>query len=493
MERLKHIIFVILFCAAIFGVPSQVVAQGQVTRSSRTVRVEGKQFYVHTVKRKETLYSIAKAYQVTEAQLIQQNDFLIDGLKAGATLLIPIPTKDSDLVPLNGDTKAKEVGDGGLHKLDTSADAIAQEQNVERENGVEKKSVLGVTRDFDISRGVNMALLLPFEGSVQSNDANFVDFMQGSILAMATLKEEGVQLNVNVLSTSKSASGVSDLIDSGALDEANIIIGPVYDEPFNVVGRWAAERCVPIVSPLGGTGSLNNPYTVAIAPVESAKYDRLKSLRLNDPTANYILVESGRDMDEGMLAEMKLVLPSSTKYLKYEGKATLVSQLSDLLDRDLNNVIVMPIMNENLAEEILTRFSSINSMGRYPISVVGSSRWARFTTINFDLFFKMNVSYTTSYHSDRGNERVVKFTNDYINAFGVLPTMYSMRGYDVVLLFGRLMNTYGRDMLLRLPYFKTDLLQVNYDLHQGEGVSSKFENRLWPLVTYNSDYTISVE
>lgn len=493
MEKLKHIILAILFCATISVAPTQVVAQGQVTRSSRTVRVEGKEFYVHTVKRKETLYSIAKAYRIMEAELIQQNDFLINGLKVGATLLIPAPVKESDLIPLDGEVKDKESNQGALRKLDTSADGTSKEQNLLEEGGEERRLDLGRTRDFDMNRGINMALLLPFDGSSQSNDANFVDFMQGAVLAMAVLKDEGVKLNVNFLSTSKSASGVADLIDSGALDEVNIIIGPIYDEPFEVVGRWAADRRVPVVSPLGGTGCMNNPYTIAVAPSESAKYERLSSMKLSDQTANYILVESSRDMDEGMLSEMKRVLPPTTKYLKYEGKATPVGRLSDLLDRDLNNVIVMPILNENLTEEILTRFSSINSQGRYPISVVGSSRWARFTTINFDMFFKMNVSYTTSYHSDRGNERVVKFTNDYINSYDVLPTMYSMRGYDVVLMFGRLINTYGQDMLFRLPTFKTDLLQVNYDLQQFDGRESRFENRSWPLVTYKPDYTILVE
>ncbi|MFR6381197.1 MAG: hypothetical protein ACLUOS_02465 [Odoribacter splanchnicus] len=62
------------------------------------------------------------------------------------------------------------------------------------------------------------------------------------------------------------------------------------------------------------------------------------------------------------------------------------------------------------------------------IRVIGSSRWARLQNIERNLFFKLNLRYVTSYHADRGNERVLNFDRRYVSAFNSLPSLYAYRG-----------------------------------------------------------------
>ena len=57
--------------------------------STEKVNVNGTIMLVHKVKGGETLYSIAKAYNVTIDEIVRQNEFLKAGLKEGSTIYIP--------------------------------------------------------------------------------------------------------------------------------------------------------------------------------------------------------------------------------------------------------------------------------------------------------------------------------------------------------------------------------------------------------------------
>ena len=58
--------------------------------SSVIVAVDGKNYYLHTVVRGDTLYSLSKAYQVTTQEIVESNENLTAStLKAGNKLLIP--------------------------------------------------------------------------------------------------------------------------------------------------------------------------------------------------------------------------------------------------------------------------------------------------------------------------------------------------------------------------------------------------------------------
>ncbi len=70
----------------------------QITVSTEKVNVSGEVMYVHKVKGKETLYSIAKAYNVTIDDIVRKNEHLKAGLKEGSVIYIPSKgTATSDL------------------------------------------------------------------------------------------------------------------------------------------------------------------------------------------------------------------------------------------------------------------------------------------------------------------------------------------------------------------------------------------------------------
>ena len=87
---------VLLFCAAPAAVNAQEYISTPVTVSKEKVRANGQIFYSHIVKEKQTLYSIAKAYEVTIDDIYAFNPSVKEnGLKKNSIILIPAKTQET--------------------------------------------------------------------------------------------------------------------------------------------------------------------------------------------------------------------------------------------------------------------------------------------------------------------------------------------------------------------------------------------------------------
>ena len=87
---MKRLLFLCLLAIAI---PAGLVAQGynapDVTISVEKANIAGKVYYIHKVLPKQTVFSICKAYGVTQEELMTANPDLKNGLKSGSIVFVP--------------------------------------------------------------------------------------------------------------------------------------------------------------------------------------------------------------------------------------------------------------------------------------------------------------------------------------------------------------------------------------------------------------------
>ena len=86
-----------LFMALSISVGYAIEQSPTIEKSEVIVFINGKKFYVHTVKAGETLYSICKAYNVTEDVIKSNNPKVADGLKIDQTVKIPMTDKEREV------------------------------------------------------------------------------------------------------------------------------------------------------------------------------------------------------------------------------------------------------------------------------------------------------------------------------------------------------------------------------------------------------------
>lgn len=484
----------------------------------------------HLVASGETIYGLSKKYNVTEQQIKDSND-LKDGLKAGAVVVIPVPSEmseDGTLILTDGDSKKQDERDAALWPWD-------KDQEVGEYSGF---------KDVSSKNVINVALLLPLSGEGGKGNDNFLDFYQGVLLGLEELKADRTSVNVSLYNTSRSKNEVVSIVDTPEFKESDLIIGPVYEDALAPVLRYAESKGVPVVSPLAVVENTNSPVLFQMAPDQGNKYAKLNSMLANEKNVIYI---STAYPDKELESEVKPYLPKGYKEVTFSQSA--MSSIGNLIDKKGNNIIIVSCIHEYTVDRILATISSMHnnlvarSMSNADIRVVGSSRWARFhTNIDKNLYFKLKLTYVTSYHADRGNFQIKNFDQRFISEFSALPTPYAYRGYDIIKLFVGASKEPGTDYVRKLNSNKRTLLQMDYNFvdrvmvdaaptqpsadnvwnddfsqdrdHLNRDVQTKpvqqssrpaltwsnvarhgtngYVNNQWALVSYNSNYSIEV-
>ncbi|NSW45715.1 MAG: LysM peptidoglycan-binding domain-containing protein [Bacteroidales bacterium] len=119
--------FVFLFCSLTYTYAQEV------KKSSEIEVVQGKKYYIHEVQKSETLYSISKTYEVSVDAIAYENPDVLNGLKPGQKIRIPIqatPYKTKEYEIQKGETLY-----GIAKKNNTTIEELVQ-INPEVSNGI---------------------------------------------------------------------------------------------------------------------------------------------------------------------------------------------------------------------------------------------------------------------------------------------------------------------------------------------------------------------
>lgn len=511
--------------------------QVEIQVSKQLVRLGSGQYWVHTVRRGETLYSIAKAYNVSQERIVARNPFVSNGLNVKQTLLIPIIQSSSSTANSTANSTSNaasnSTSNATSNSVSNSKDTPTRDSNYSNESDTQQDEAGPIASQDTIIEEVvvdpryryertenrmlapfnddviDIAIILPMNSvgisqqqsgaagrqsqssqSSQQNqqnqqnqsNENFADFYRGTLIALSSLREQGINTRTSVISSQHG-------IDTTALRGAELIIGPVYEYEAAPVVQFATDNRIAMVSPLAEFKDLSSPFLFQAAPERQYKWGKLKSM-LDADTANIVVIRDAADTVEQDMLEAIAEYPCQV--INYS-RSTTPRELTSTFTLGGTNIVIIPIDNQAVVEQVLSRISSLNTTNRYDISVIGNSSWAKFHNINMDLYFKLSLKYITSYHADRGNDAVAQFYNQYITAFACLPNLFSFRGYDVVKYFVNSLNEYNTRMPLMVSRISgnDELLQVGYNFQQASP-SDSHKNQEWVMVSYKPNYQIEV-
>ena len=161
----------------------------------------------HLVAKKETVYSISKLYNVTQADLIKANPVLKDSkLKKGMTLCIPYPQDERYYTPTDNEVFSE----------------IAKQKGVKYDR-------------------IKVAVILPFGLDRRTSEANkMTDLYKGFLLAVDSIKDSGANIDIYAYDEKGSdAASIQGILDNPEMKEMNLIVGPVRPEHIDAVAQFA--------------------------------------------------------------------------------------------------------------------------------------------------------------------------------------------------------------------------------------------------------------
>jgi LysM repeat protein len=322
--------------------------------------IDGLQFYIHKVEKKQSLYSISKIYGVTVDDILLHNPDSKTGIKAGGELKIPFP---KPVVSATTSTLNPELLDTLRYKVYTVAKGetlygISRRYNIteaelklynpvlisqpvkegqqiivgeKRKASTVKNQTKIQPAKFDSSNLIqihkprktsyNISLLLPFKfdqslntdvNLLAKNNTNFpvvpalaTDFYLGFKKAVDSLSSSDFEINLELYDINdKDSIRLRQITTDPKFSQTDMIFGPLYANSFKSIALDARRMGIPIVSMMTQTNKMlfDNIYASKTRPslftlLESLADYCIDSLVVNN--ANIILTAPvGNDAKE---------------------------------------------------------------------------------------------------------------------------------------------------------------------------------------------------
>lgn len=431
-------------------------------------------YTVYLVQEKETLFGISKKFNLTINQLLEANPELKNGLKFGMQLRIPKPedieedselkfvihqvVKDDTLFNLTHRYNVSEASLMALNpdlknglklgmQLKIKSLAI---QNLEEENTV----VTELTSDFfvedlDRDKVINVMLMLPYqidkipenllvEGFERTNTLlNYTtDFHMGAIMAIDSLRNKGLKINVDFYDTENSLSKLQYLVNTVNFKSTDVIIGPLYFDN----ALWLSKKVnIPVVSPVYSKKqeSTSPKNLIKIEPNNAVLIDNLLQHMENAYNGeNIVVVNDGKAATQPMLWKIVNKLKSLDSLrdivvVKPAEKSNLKGQQITLkLKSGVKNWVILASNNTEITFVTVNSLKTINQE-EFGVSLFALEKGKNFDKIENVNLGQLNFTYLTTAFLETINEALNNFYQKYKDINHAYPTAYAIKGFDV--------------------------------------------------------------
>lgn len=267
-----------------------------------------KDYVIHYVKKKETLYAISKQYSVSTDDIIKNNPVLIQGLKYGQVLKIPLPKASTNSV--KPETKINETKDTAKTIQGTK---IKSNENLRT---YDPEQIIDCNKPRKKGK-YKIAYFVPFYANeaykVLENNDNpnvthyksfvFLPFYEGALMAIDSLKKTDAQYEVLVYDIADDTVKMKEIIEQIKTLQIDIAIGPFFPKTLKMMINFAKGTEMLIISPLLLDNSIlvNNPNVIQLRPSRNEHlYELFRSIAQTYPKENIILAHENNEDSRGM-------------------------------------------------------------------------------------------------------------------------------------------------------------------------------------------------
>lgn len=543
LSRIITVAAMLMAFAASAGAQEYVAPPVEV--SDQKVRKDGKVFYSHVVLERQTLYSISKAYNVTQEEIFEANPGLKEtGLKKNAIIMIPtqsevketIQQKQEDAVEATGASiqkihtvrwyetlkdiaakynvteseiiSANNLKDGKIKNrqkliiptIGSTVERITTESEAEIVQEFEEED-MNLETAFDdkdeeeettiLSKStIQATVLLPLKATGNSSSKSNMDFYSGLLLAARELGESGINIDMNVYDIANGSFGAT----RDELETSDMIIGPVAAGDINRL-YTVAPGIKALVSPLDPKAEqLTERYSTMVhAPApRMAQYEDVANWIKEDlmPGDKVIVIseKEARKGDEGRI--LRAVIDSAHitytpfSYSILEGRKIQEPLETEMTTEGFNRVVVAS-ESEAFVNDVV-RNLNLTIHNKFNVVLYAPAKIRTFETIEIENFHNTNLHASLTYYIDYNDPEVRKFIKKYRTLFHTEPTQFAFQGYDVAKYFLGLCAKYGEDWMRYAE--DASMLQSTFDL-KPSGNAGYINNGIRRIV-YGKEYSV---
>ena len=510
-------LLVLLACVLLAAAPlnaQTIYRPSEVTVSGDIVTIDGKQFFSHVVRDRQTLYSIGKAYGVSSLDIIDTNPSLnLDRrpIKAGDVLLIPATEQAlaamrkaaatpaaalkahaphdtvlqyADSLVVRSDSVA---GADSLTATSSSSLVAADSLTAASSSIIAGADSLLVVSDstavypeedddfvYDMPEVIKVCLLLPMDADTTAN-VRYLNYYFGALLAAKDLGDQGVKLEITTIDTMAPhafAQAARDFKDS------DVIIGPVSAGDISKALPLLPEGKM-LVSPMDAKTeelTIDSPVILAATPASRQVLDAVEWMKEEKGEADTLIVvrEAGVRLspsmkllrnslkleDEENLIEVDYAMANGLEMNEWFGVHT---HLGDTATR------VMALSERDVFVKDVIRNVYLQNSLQHNVTIYGP---AKTRSSDVEEMCNAYLHNSVTYYVDYDTPEVIRFVSNYRALFHAEPDSFAFHGYDTMRYFVSICAAYGRGWPAKLHKFSQSGLQTHFRFEPTENVGN---------------------
>lgn len=309
-----------------------------------------------------------------------------------------------------------------------------------------------------------------------------LDFYEGAQLALDSLQNQGIKLNVTVYD-SKNKQNLS----GANLINTDLIIAAVGTPEIKDLSDIAKKKQINLVSATypNDAGVNENPFFIITNSLLKTHSEALlRYLQEGFATKNILVIHHDTPFEKRIAADIKAEYEKLQSSKKTKPREVVWDDnisdlaLSQYLLNDRPNLVIITSLDETNAKSIIRRLSTQSAT--YPIQVFGMPTWdvMKFKEPEFK---GMAIFYTTPYWNDK-TDAYSRYINDYWKkVYKSRPSDMAFKGFELTWYFVKQLSTNG-------VYFNKDIndpnkkvfSSFNYQpiyLKEGDKAPDYFENK----------------
>lgn len=393
---------------------------------------------MHKVKRRETVYSISREYGITEAELIAANPEIKDKekLKRGSWLCIPYP-------------QTKQQTESQKQPSHIPTDAELFQANAEKPQRI---------------KTIRAAVVLPFYQVAQSEAARMIEYYEGFLMAVDSLKRTGTSIDLYTYNSGSEESSLTPILSKPEMKQMDIIFGPLYQSHIRPLADFAQKNDIRLVIPFTSKDNtvFRNPNVYQINTPQSYLYSEVYDHFLRQfAQANVIFIDASqgtRDKVEFIKGLKEELRRKGITYTSLPEDATPESFKAVLATGRENVFIPTSGANVTLINLLPKLTLLVREAPEQSIHLFGYPEWQTYTKDHLDAFFELDTYFYSSFYTNNLLPAAIRFTKNYQKWYGKdmdeRYPKFGMLGFDTGYFFLKGLSSYGSE-------FEKDIQQLD--------------------------------
>ena len=424
---------------------------------------------MHKVKRKETIFGIARENGLTVQELIDANPEMNSPgyeLKKGDFIKIPFPSHDPNV---KQESTTQEIA------MPTKPQVVETDMR---------------------QREIRVGIMLPLH-NINGDGKRMVEYYRGILMACDSLRANGISTDVRAWNVAEDTD-INEILQDPHAADRDLIIGPLYTKQVKALGDFARQHNIRVMIPF----SINSPEVFTNAQLFQVYqngnvlndgyvarfYERYKNYHTVIIDCNDTTSTKG-----GFTSALRRKLEMEGKKYSITNLRSGESMFQKSFSTTEPNVVVL---NTSRSQELNVAFAKLNGMtmtrSQIQVAVFGYPEWLMYTSRHLDNFYKYDVCIPSTYYMNPVASSTARFKQKYRWNFHQdmqnYHQRYAVTGFDHAYFFIKGLHMYGHNftgasgMVGYTPY-QTPL---HFERLSGGGL----QNRARLFVHYTKDQRI---